>query len=282
MCNQFWNVKTMREDLNKVLCEHERARSWDKYGNYRNLKKFDDRTQDDHDDEEASKDMIGSGSRESMKHRYGYDQRQFGEHLNPLYGFVRKSVGHKWDEVYSEICQTFDKRSVINQHILVHLFQYVEKNTRIGVDGGVYFLNEYVWGANRGWQPIEKSGSEYYVHPVTNILTKVDLETLRQENAHLREQRAAELAKIKRVISDTIELHKIKGVWYEVTFADNEPEKVLKEVTPYGGKKHTYFDIRYVTHYKYDVLKKCSTTERRYAESKRQLNHKEIKKHGLS
>lgn len=128
----------MREDLNKLLCERERIGHSDRYGSYRRLKHFKDES--DIEDSDELFTGVGSSHRESMKIRYGYDTKSFNENLNPLYGFIHKSVGKKWDKIYSEICKVFDKRSVINQHILIHLFQKVEtKDIVVGTNGKLWY-----------------------------------------------------------------------------------------------------------------------------------------------
>lgn len=151
----------MRSDLNKQLCEHERHRSWDKYGNYRHRKKFK-HIIDEEDD---------CPRRESMRIRYNtYDGRkELSENLNPLWGFIRKSVGKRWDSVYSELCKAFDKRKVVNQHILDHVSDKVAVNTFIGEDGGIYVDRNYGHPVK-----IENTSSyvEYYVDPRDGILKK--------------------------------------------------------------------------------------------------------------
>jgi hypothetical protein len=113
----------MRSDLNKVICEHERRGSRDSYRQVRRKRSF-----------ALSED---SPAFESMKARYGYNTKAFGEHLNPLYGQVRKAVGRRWDDFYSVLRRNFDTRSVINAHILQHLYDRFEKDCYIK-NGEIY------------------------------------------------------------------------------------------------------------------------------------------------
>jgi hypothetical protein len=115
--------------------------------------------------------------KEGIKKPYGYNTKSFSENLNPLWGFIRKSVGKNWDAVYSEICQNFDKRNVVNQHILVHLFQNVEMNTRANGNGVEFLDPRRYWDKKDGlktldqrWQPIKESRADYYIHPISKIL----------------------------------------------------------------------------------------------------------------
>ena len=210
----------MKQDLNKELCEHERARSWDKFHNYRHRKDFKIADEDGE-----------LGGRESMKVRYvnGWNNKEFGENLNPLWGAVRKAVGKPWNKFYSELCKTFDKRSVINQHILVHLFQEVEVNTYVGEDGQVWVRGRY-----NGNEPLSKAYCQYYVDPRDGILKK---NKHYKSYRHAQRQRAAEEQakkdKVTRVIDKDNVLHFIDGVWYHYTLAD-VPESTVTYTKPFG------------------------------------------------
>ena len=54
--------------------------------------------------------------------------KMFNEHLNPLWRFLRKSLGRPWDKVYSEIRSRIDGRGVLGNHVLDHLLWEVEIN----------------------------------------------------------------------------------------------------------------------------------------------------------
>lgn len=270
----------MRKDMNKLLCEQERRRSWDKYHNYRNVNR-DDVVEISDDDLELAAVGTTNARRESMKARYdyGYNRRDFSENLNPLYGFVRKNAGRRWDDVYSELCQAFDMRSVINQHILIHLFQYVEKETRIGDDGNVCYLH-IGYSSDSEWEPIYKSYSEYYVHPITNILTQNDRKTRRQEWKETKERKKAEELKVKRVINNTLELHKINNCWFEVKFETIDGTQEEKEIMNPWQKRPSRI-MTTVFPYRLDVLRNSHIAEARVAVSKRQLSHRELRKYKL-
>ncbi len=65
--------------------------------------------------------------------RYRKDKSQ-GDKLGPLYSFLESRIGQQWDDVFSEICEVNDKRSMLGFHLLTHLAQYVQapglKNSR--------------------------------------------------------------------------------------------------------------------------------------------------------
>jgi hypothetical protein len=261
----------MREDLNKLLCERERHRHADCYGNYRHLKLFDDKYYDDDFDEPFA--GVGSGHRESMKRRYGYDTKSFNENLNPLLGFIRGSLGKKWDKVYSEVCEVFDKRSVINQHILLHLFQYVELDMHVGKDGKLYVFDTY--SPNR-YNPLEKSSTEYYVDPRDGILKYNHKRlTYRQERRQQLEEHAKKEAAKRRVINEMLELHQEDGIWYEVEYV--LPERWARTELDANGKERIVYYSQYVR----DASPVEVDISKRVRGKQRQLNHKELKRYGL-
>lgn len=147
----------MRRDLNKLLCEHERRGSKRGYKEVRRDRNFDLYDEDG-----------PIGNREGMRWRYKFhwNAKEFSENLNPLYGIIHKNVGRKWDDVYSELCQVFDTRSVINRRILIHLDRMVEiKDVYVGDDCELWIRNNYY-----GSRPLKDDGVEYYVDPRDGIL----------------------------------------------------------------------------------------------------------------
>jgi hypothetical protein len=231
----------MRSDLNKLLCERERFNSRDHFTNYRGMKTFDDSLDED--------GGANTSMKESMKRRYTacWSQKELNENLNPLWGAVRKAVGRPWNKFYSELCENFDKRSVINQHILQHLFNKVEtKEIFVGEDGKL-------WGRGySGAVPIEESFCEYYVDPRDGILKHNKQKLTRNQITKNREARNAEtVGKVKRVIDEDNVLHLENGVWFHYTLKDvpvasvtyrsssikNNPEEIFAVRVNYGREK---------------------------------------------
>lgn len=207
----------MRSDLNKQLCEHERYGSDRGFKQYRHSKKFN---------QDLSLDGQNSPSREPMKRRYGWNTKQFGENLNPLYGAVRKAVGRKWDAFYSELCKSFDTRSVVNRHILEHLFSFVEvKTVFVGEDGELYVRSSYA-----APKAIKGSGVELYVDPRDGILKRNKFEVTYSQAAKAREaERQRELDSRKRVIDAENVLHCVNGIWFHFTLKKIPVGKVFYE-----------------------------------------------------
>lgn len=207
----------MRSDLNKVLCEHERSNSKDHYKNYRNLKKFN----------RLGEEGENVPSREGMKQRYGWEKKHFGENLNALYGAVRKAVGRKWNDFYSELCKNFDKRSVINQHILLHLFQYIEVNTvYVDEDGDLAVQKCYAGKPEK----LKNGWTEYYVDPRDGIIKRNKYyKTISQISREHAKKKKLDEEKVLRQLDDRNVLRLIDGVWYHFTLEEVPEGKIIYE-----------------------------------------------------
>lgn len=64
----------------------------------------------------------------SRHRQFGYDCKSLGDRLAPLTGFLDKNVGRQWDDVYSEICEHADMRSVRGYHLRLHVWADVVPN----------------------------------------------------------------------------------------------------------------------------------------------------------
>lgn len=199
----------MRQDLNKLLCERERVRSRDHYRNYRRNRRFN----------HALQDLEGENqpATESMRIRYGWMRKEFNENLNPLQGILRKSVGRPWDQFYSELCETFNMRSVINQHILQHLYDY------ICVNGVEIDDQKQVWVRDR-WattQRVEESHFLYYVDPRDGLIkaNKHYRSWGQRKRDRWREQLANQPITQVYLDQNTV-LNLIDGVWYQFSLEE--------------------------------------------------------------
>lgn len=202
----------MRNDFNRVLTEDPR-RGGQKFHDVRRSK-----GNDVFDDE-------FSGGKESMMRRRRIakgERKSFGDHLTPLEGWVRKQVGRKWDDVYSEVCKLFDRRSQIKDHVHQHLIRdFVELNTRF-IDGKVCVLSRW-----DGWTEISQGWRRhvFYVHPVTKILCSTEKQN--EPGAAKRKEAAKAEAKAKIFRKHGKDhLFFVDGVWklYEIK---NRPFKIL-------------------------------------------------------
>jgi hypothetical protein len=55
-----------------------------------------------------------------------WECRYLGDRLAPLHRWLAKQVGRPWDDVYSEICQVADARSLRGYHLRQHVRDYVD------------------------------------------------------------------------------------------------------------------------------------------------------------
>lgn len=227
----------MREDLNKVMCESGRRGGSEFHEHRKDKEKFDDLYEDFDDDQphkgDSSRGRVGIRSSKI----YWNGRKQFDEHLSPLRGIIRKNVGRPWNKVYGELCKVFDKRSVINQHILIHLDQYVETK-RIVVRGDKLFYQDtrsYRWNGDAPAEalvPIRESGLDWFVDPRNGILREnKHKSTYRARNrASAKTRREAQLDQ-KRVFSPELEIERAdNGMWYESVYVNQSAQRVEREV----------------------------------------------------
>ena len=110
------------------------------------------------------KDYENLPSYSSMKpkgRRYE-ERKELNEYLNPLLRFLRKNCNRPWDKVYSEICENLDRRTAVQDHIFIHLFDYVQTKA-IFLDGKPFY--PHGWGWSGGFQRIYRDGRSFYVDP---------------------------------------------------------------------------------------------------------------------
>jgi len=77
-------------------------------------------------------------TKESMKNSKawgGYD-KSFGDHLKPLYRWIHKQVGRKWNDVYAEIVRCTPK-GMHRNHVIEHVFAWVTLYRLLNKDGEI-------------------------------------------------------------------------------------------------------------------------------------------------
>ena len=202
----------MREDFNKLLVERERIGSREKFHTARHKKVFNSEM----------------GGRESMKmrHKHNWGGKQFNENLSPLIGWLNSKVGKNWDKSYSELRKTFDTRSVINQHIMEHLWQFVERHAFVNDKDKIVVQNRFM-----GEVAINESHSEFFICPKSGILKKNNRLSHRQRNKLAAKKEVARRATFFRKIDDYTELHLIDGIWFKYKLKDI-PEPIITYVRP--------------------------------------------------
>jgi hypothetical protein len=121
--------------------------------------------------------------------------------------FLTARVGHKWDDIYSEICRSYTKkRDRFNADHYVDV--YVEQ-TVVMIDGKPYDYGFYSYGSDDP-RPITSSGSpgSFYVNPETGTL----------EIAPLREKKKdIDNSDTHVDLGGNKHANAVDGIWYLVT-----------------------------------------------------------------
>lgn len=161
----------------------------------------------------------------------------FSDCLGPLYQWLQSHVGQYWDDVYSKLCQILDITTLSGQHIVSHVWGYVERNAVL-IDGVPYRKNRELYNTAL---PLGYWDKQLYVHPETGILCL-----------------AKRIPKVPKKKPDDFvfvdayhHYRKIDDLWYAFELADIEPLVIN-------------------TH-------KSSGNREKYVASKRQCNKKQIK-----
>ena len=252
----------MREDMDKVLVESPRS------GRARASALQGSRRQQRH---RLDPDGEGAPQHVGMR-RDAIERKHFGEHLGPLYRYLRQQVNRSWAKVYGELCAQLDRRSVVQAHLFQHIGDKVAIET-VWHDGQVWTR---CW---RGLEPLAQSRSELFVHPRTGILlpnrARVIAVKRQREDRALR---AAQPHPDRRTglpgMAPDCQWHRIGGIWYEVT---------LRPLAAPGEGSAAYDVVlkRTVDERQGPLLFARYGHARRYATAKQQLGTAALRAHGL-
>jgi hypothetical protein len=102
----------MRQDMKDLLLEH--ARNGGSHGKYASSRRAELKRAD-------ADDLPRFIS--SSRHRGG--GKELGDRLAPLRKFLRRSCGRPWADVYSDICEAADTRTIRGYHLRQHVWQFV-------------------------------------------------------------------------------------------------------------------------------------------------------------
>lgn len=253
----------MRADMGKVLVEAPRsgrASARAVAGSRRQ-----DRNRVDRDGEAAPVRLGMKRDRHACKH--------FGEHLGPLYRYLRQQLNRPWAKIHGELCAALDQRSVVQAHLFQHLRDKVDTETEWREDG--------VWVRNwRGLVPLAESRVEMYVHPRTGLLLLNRARAIadgkrkqaQQEQALARERQRR--IGSKQLPADT-QWHRVDGLWYALQL--RRLDGAAPETLP--------FDVllrRAVGAADSQLLLERYGSGSLYAHAKRQLDGKTVRRNGLA
>ncbi len=137
-----------------------------------------------------------------QRERVGTTQKSFNEHLSPLRRYLDRQVGRLWDQIHAEIRKHIRADSVVQKHVLSHLYEYVETNVMevggIACHGAGWYVGRPItWG--------------WYVCPRTGLLRRVESN---ETNRKRRERRNATVPVVPPVrIDDRHVCRVVDGRW---------------------------------------------------------------------
>lgn len=175
----------MRPDMKKVIIERPRAGGV--FVRKPPKPKFDVYNIDKYEDVHRQ---------EGMKERLGWDGKEQTDLLGPVQRFLQKSVGRRWDDVWSEICE--HNKDVMGSHLKDHIKWMVETDLVRDENGE---LVDSKGSPMRGWM-------NFYVNPDNGVLTK-------GESRSRFKYRPTYTQRIYNI--DGQDYYKFDGIWYRVT-----------------------------------------------------------------
>lgn len=136
----------MRKDLHQVIVDEPRrgSRFYSKiHKGVRRAKRF----KLDEDFEIINDDF---GNHVSMRcKRFRHESKNFGDHVEPLYRCLEKQVGRPWNDIFSELCRYYDRRSMVGLHVHQHLRDRINRNVYFDHEGQVCNVR---FGALSSWR----------------------------------------------------------------------------------------------------------------------------------
>ncbi|MDZ8078824.1 MAG: hypothetical protein RMX35_06945 [Nostoc sp. DcaGUA01] len=178
--------------------------------------------------------------------------KHLSDHLGPLRRFLRSKVGQPWNDVYSELCQRLDSKTMAGQHVIGHLWDYLERHVEI-IDGNVYrkSYQGYRYQLDRGY------GDRFYIHPQTGILCAIEKRPRKQE------QNSEQIDIL--IVDEYHQYHKLNDIWYLITFEDFPPPPTNYVTDVLKGFIHHYAALLHKGRRIYAVTKRqCSKKEIRF------------------
>lgn len=187
--------------------------------------------------------------------------KEFTDLINPLERYLRKQVGRSWNDVYSELSQHLDRRSITGQHIWTHVKGLVEIHTE--------FVGHQVWSK----PPFPGPVSGLYVYPVTGMLCWSSTRRFPK----YRPESDPNVIKL----DELNQLHRFTGIWYLVAFEKRLETEVTWESCRVCRKSFDHTILPPLDGHDYIGQPIVKTEEKLVRQLKKQLNHKELLRHAL-
>jgi len=260
----------MRKDMFKVIVERPRpgSRTMSKYSNaYRKARTVKLNEDLDCVDYFSGKTKVSMGDK-----RLNTDYKSFNENLNPLRRFIESRIGKRWDDVYSEICETLDTGSTVKQHVRQHIKDLITLKVFIDEDGEMRDQEMTYRRFSYGYNSL--SPGTLYVHPVSNLICRIPDYDDKDAISEAGKKRQAE----NRYFKDGIRLCTKHG---------REPQGW---VIRFNLENHTWFkyvweivDRAYYVFERVDgKTKQVTSYEKQRIQTKATASKKEIRDYGLN
>lgn len=270
----------MRKDMHKVIIETGRTRYRVKGIN----KRYENLYNSDIED-------VPTGGKEGIKKPYRQDPATQNDKLSPIRRYLRSQVGRPWNDVYSEICKTFNGNGVLQDHIKRHIVEdLIEIRTRM-VDGEIWSFDGQPYRIDSSYQMFRSNGT-LYVHPETGLIcvaeSRVSRKKIKAQREAKRQQKVKEIGYKRLAIQ-------VNGLWYYVEVGDipttfKEVEMNANKINKPSWKVKQYDQVFDALLKKWVALHDYVAQDERllyygsynvYAKCKRLLGKKELKKFSL-
>lgn len=152
----------MRKDFGRVVIERERSGSSARNLKMRKTGRFQMEAPEWENWDYDGPLKVRTNGLYGVKHVYDrkVGEKQFSDVLGPVHGYLHKSIGRPWNDVFSELTTALGRGSHPIRHVLTsHALSEVDTNTYLK-DGRVYA------------QPYSRVYGDYYVDPRDGTLRK--------------------------------------------------------------------------------------------------------------
>ncbi len=239
----------MRDDMAKVVTESPRRGHGERNRKSRARIHRDQYDADDHGPTRKKMSRLACRDEHSGA---GDCHKDFSDKLGPLRKYLRKQVGRPWNNIYSELRQHLDFRTVSGLHIWDHVKHEVELHCEERADRKVYRK-----GVGHYYHLSQAPISGMYVHPRTGLLCYA-----KETRRRYRKPVDHDVVKLDKFN----ELRRVDGIWYALRFGAVDvyvPEQIHK----FGNTT---------------MVKPAYWREQIVQQSKKQLSRVELRRHKLS
>ncbi len=194
---------------------------------------------------------------QSMNAPWRHNRKEKRIHLAPLRRYLRAQVGRNWNDVYSDVCHTFQDVVSNGERLSDYIDWEVELNVRVRAEDGE-LITERGYGVG---------ADTLFVHPESGILT---LSPTRPRRRYKHKPRFETVD-----IDSEQKLVKVDGLWFFVTLATIPGEEVTDRPFDVVLRRAAFAgDIKYSWDNEFYRVWGAG----RYACHKRQANSREVRR----